>query len=85
MSVLDSLKSKQKDGLFFVLGDDNGRGVALIALNGKAKESFNAGNLLRNVLKSFDGKGGGRPDMAQGSAPQTIALDDAIKALKENM
>ncbi|MCK5809160.1 alanine--tRNA ligase, partial [bacterium] len=83
MSVLDSLKSHNKDGLFLVLGSDKGRGLAIVALNGTAKKQFNAGNILKDILKVFGGKGGGRPDMAQGSAPETIELDKAIKALKE--
>ncbi len=69
VSLSDGLKSKVKDGLFIITGVEKGKALAIISSAGKAKETYNAGEILRKLLSEFDGKGGGRKDMAQGGAP----------------
>ncbi|MCK5639810.1 MAG: hypothetical protein KAJ19_03395, partial [Gammaproteobacteria bacterium] len=51
---------------------------------GVTKDSLDkvqAGNLLKMVAEQIGGKGGGRPDMAQGGGTQPEALDDALASV----
>ena len=39
---------------------------------------FQAGKLVQEVAPVVGGKGGGRPDLAQGGGPDASRLDDAL-------
>ena len=41
--------------------------------------------LLREAARAFDGKGGGRPCFAQGSAPRAGALEYAARKTEERL
>ena len=43
------------------------------------------GNLIRSAASVCDGKGGGKPDLAQGGGKNCLALDDAIQTIKNNL
>lgn len=77
----DSLKSQIKDGLFIITGMEAEKGVAAISCSGKAKDLYDAGAILREMLAAFGGKGGGKKDMAQGGAPVIDAEKWKEKAL----
>ena len=46
-------------------------------------EKYHAGQLLSHVAKQMGGKGGGRPDMAQGGATDLSKLEDALASVSE--
>ena len=83
LTLVDSLKSKIDNGLFVVAGAENGKALAVVASTGEAKKKFHAGNILKNLLEEFGGRGGGKPDMAQGGAP-SIDLEK-LKELVKNL
>ncbi len=84
----DALKSSQAN-LIALLGTQEGETGTLVFLSNKSAvdKGFHAGNLLKSVLSSFGGKGGGRPDLAQGGGSfggsLTKALDLAFDSLQE--
>jgi alanyl-tRNA synthetase len=56
--------------LFVTVSDDLvGRGIA-------------AGDLVRTAVQKLDGKGGGRPEMAQGKGSRRDGLPDALEAVR---
>jgi len=62
-----------------VLAGVEGDKIALVSmvtpdLTGK----FNAGKIVGEVAKAVGGKGGGRPDMAQGGGSQPELLEGAL-------
>lgn len=69
LAFVDSLKSKYDNALIVVTGEDSGKALVIVGVTGAAKEKFHAGNILKSLLEPFGGKGGGKPDMAQGGAP----------------
>jgi alanyl-tRNA synthetase len=76
--TVDQLKSKLKSAIV-VLGTVEGEKVTLIAgvtqdLVGKVK----AGEVVGHVAQQVGGKGGGRPDMAQGGGTQPDKLPAAL-------
>ncbi|OED49393.1 alanine--tRNA ligase [Endozoicomonas sp. (ex Bugula neritina AB1)] len=79
--MVDQLKSKMGSGIVF-LATKAGAKVPLAAgvtkdLTGKVK----AGDLLKMVAEQLGGKGGGRPDFAQGGGSQPENLNAALASI----
>ncbi|HEX7348669.1 MAG TPA: alanine--tRNA ligase [Rhodanobacteraceae bacterium] len=81
--AVDALKQKLGDCVV-VLASAQGDGkVALIGgVHGAALGKVKAGEVVGLVAKQIGGKGGGRPDMAQGGGVDSPALDDALRGLE---
>jgi alanyl-tRNA synthetase len=81
--TVDQLKAKLKSAVI-VLGAVDGEKVTLIAgvtpdLVGKVK----AGEVVGQVAQQIGGKGGGRPDMAQGGGTQPDKLPAALASVPD--
>ena len=50
-----------------------------------AGTKVNAGNVLKSLAKSLGGKGGGKPDSAQGAVPHIDGLHAAIEQVKSEL
>jgi len=44
---------------------------------------YHAGEILKKVALQIDGKGGGRPDMAQGGGSNITKLAEALKSVED--
>ena len=61
-------------------GKGDGKDLLLFARSAEA--DIDIGKLLRESLRAYGGKGGGRPDFAQGSAPDGhLVLNAALEML----
>jgi len=81
-SVIDTLKS-HFPGPIFLAGSFDGR-VALIASVPKELTSqFQANKLIQEIAPIVGGKGGGRPDNAQGAGKDADKIDAAIARARE--
>jgi alanyl-tRNA synthetase len=81
-AVADALKSKF-NGPVFLAGVANGR-VALIAVVPKELTSkFEANKIIQEVAPIVGGKGGGRPENAQGGGTDPTKLGKALAAAKK--
>ncbi len=70
IQLSDSLKASVADGLFILVGRENDAAVIVVSASGKAKERYDCGKLLKDLVTPFGGRGGGKRDMAQGGAPE---------------
>ena len=76
--AVDGLKQQLRDAVVVLAGASGGK-VALIAgVSGAALGRVKAGELLGHVAGQIGGKGGGRPDMAQGGGDDGPALIAAL-------
>jgi alanyl-tRNA synthetase len=76
-AVADALKTKF-NGPIFLAGEKEGR-VALIASVPKALTSrYQAGKLIQETAPLVGGKGGGRPELAQGGGPDATRIEAAL-------
>jgi len=75
----DKLRDKIGSGLI-VTGSTDGQRVFLLAMATRdvAGEKVHAGEIIRELCKIVGGKGGGRPDMAQGGGSDPSKLDRAL-------
>jgi alanyl-tRNA synthetase len=81
-AVADALKSKF-NGPIFLAGAANGR-VALIAVVPKELTSkFQANKIIQEVAPIVGGKGGGRPENAQGGGTDPTKVGKALAAAKK--
>lgn len=77
----DSVKSKLDNAVIVLIGVDADK-VSLIA--SVAKEftgNIKAGDIIKHLATELGGKGGGKPDLAQGGAPLNEKFDQVIAAL----
>ncbi|WP_264179969.1 alanine--tRNA ligase [Luteimonas panaciterrae] len=76
--AVDRLKQQLGDAVIVLAGAEDGK-VALVAgVSGAALGRFKAGDLLSHIAKRIGGKGGGRPDLAQGGGPDGQDLNKAL-------
>ena len=74
----DQLRDKLGSGVVVLAGVGGGK-VELVAMVTKdLVGKFHAGKLLGEVAEAVGGKGGGRPDMAQGGGSEPQHLDAAL-------
>ena len=82
-NTLDKLKDKLGSAVIVLAaaGDDK---VALVAgVSKDLTDRYNAGELVQHVASQVGGKGGGRPDMAQGGGNDPAALDGALASVPD--
>jgi len=80
--ALDRLKQQLGDAVVLLAGASEGK-VALVAgVSGAAAGRVKAGELLSHVAGQINGKGGGRPDMAQGGGDDGPALLEALAGVE---
>ena len=80
--TMDKLKDKLGSAII-LLSAVEGDKVALVAgVTKDLTDRFKAGDLLKHVAEQVDGRGGGRPDMAQGGGNNPAALPAALESVK---
>ncbi len=77
----DSVKSKLEDAVIILAGVEGDK-VSLIASVAKQyTATLKAGDIIKHLAHELGGKGGGKPDLAQGGAPLNEKFDQVIAAL----
>ncbi|MEY4516940.1 MAG: hypothetical protein RL180_1286 [Pseudomonadota bacterium] len=82
-NLLDSVKSRLADGVI-VLSATDGDKISLLASVGASHiRTIKAGEIISHLAGQLGGKGGGKPDLAQGGAPLSAQYADVIAALPQ--
>jgi alanyl-tRNA synthetase len=80
---VDQLKQQLGDCVILLAGATDGRVSLIAGVHGKALGRVKAGDVVAHVAAQIDGKGGGRPDMAQGGGTDVAALPAILAALPD--
>ena len=87
--AMDRLKQQLGDAVVVLAGTEGGKAALVAGVSGAALGRVKAGELLGQVAGRINGKGGGRPDMAQGGGEDgpalAAALDDVAGWVRERM
>jgi len=76
--AVDRLKQQLGDAVIILAGAEGGKAALVAGVSGAAAGKVKAGDLLGHVAGQINGRGGGRPDMAQGGGDDGPALKDAL-------
>jgi len=78
METADQLKNKLGEGVVVLATVDDGKVTLVAGVTKSATGRIKAGDLMKHLCAQVDGKGGGRPDMAQGGGNDPSRLADAL-------
>ena len=78
LALIDQLKNKLGSAVILLGGELDGKVVLVAGVTSDLTARVKAGDLIRNTAQAVGGKGGGRPDMAQGGGTDVAALDAAL-------
>jgi alanyl-tRNA synthetase len=78
---VDVLKQQLGDCAIILAGAVDGRVSLVAGVGGAALGRVKAGDLVAEVASKIEGKGGGRPDMAQGGGVDSPALPGVLAAI----
>lgn len=73
----EKLRNKIQSGVVLAVGEGSEGNPVIVSVTKNLTSKYNAGKILQEVNQILGGKGGGKPDLAQGSAPSLSALDEA--------
>ncbi|GGE42868.1 alanine--tRNA ligase [Halopseudomonas oceani] len=78
MALVDQLKNKLGSAAILLGGESDGKVVLVAGVTKDLAGQLKAGDWIRTTAQAVGGKGGGRPDMAQGGGTDVAALDQAL-------
>ena len=79
--LVDNLKTQLPDSVIVLASGQDGKVSLVAGVQGAAQDTFKAGEVLSHIAVQIGGKGGGRPDFAQGGGEDGPALDAALAGL----
>lgn len=82
-NLSDQLKTKINSGIIVLATENDGKISLISCVTKDLTTKYHAGNLMKELAQRLDGKGGGRPDMAQGGGNNISALADTLDWVKE--
>ncbi|WP_352338196.1 alanine--tRNA ligase [Psychrobacter sp. 16-MNA-CIBAN-0192] len=80
-TLMDDIKSKLPDSVIVLIGDKDGQLALAASVAKSVMASVKAGDIIRHLAGELGGKGGGKPDYAQGGAPKVDNSAAVINAL----
>jgi alanyl-tRNA synthetase len=78
LALVDQLKNKLGQGVILLGGVHDDKVVLVAGVTKELTTRLKAGDLMKQAAAAVGGKGGGRPDMAQGGGVDAGALDAAL-------
>jgi alanyl-tRNA synthetase len=82
--LADQLRDRMKSGVVVIGGEKDGKVVLLVAATKDVvARGIHAGNLLKEMAKEVNGRGGGKPDLAQGGGEDPSRIPAAFDKFYE--
>ncbi|WP_332768561.1 alanine--tRNA ligase [Phenylobacterium sp.] len=81
--MVEAFRKQVPNGVIALIGSAEGKGAVAVAVTGEAGSKFNAVDLTKAAVLAMGGQGaGGRPDFAQGGAPDGGKAAEGLAAIK---
>jgi len=81
--IADQIKNKIQNGVVLVVGKGESSHPVIVSVSKELTKQFQAGSLLKDFAEVLGGKGGGRPDFAQGAVPSRDKLKEAFAVIQK--
>jgi alanyl-tRNA synthetase len=81
MDTADQLKNKLGEGVVVLASVEDGKVTLVAGVTKGATNRIKAGDLMKHLAEQVGGKGGGRPDMAQGGGNDPARLPAALEGV----
>ncbi|MDH5630388.1 MAG: alanine--tRNA ligase [Gammaproteobacteria bacterium] len=86
-TLSDQLKNQMGSGILALAAEESGKVSLVTAVTKDLTDKYHAGNLMKHLAEQLGGRGGGRPDMAQGGGTNAenlpAALDGVVDWVKK--
>ena len=79
--LADNIRDRLKSGIIVVSSVNNSQAAIVCMVTKDLTNKYNAGEIVKNISNIAGGKGGGKPDMAQGGTREIEKLDSALESL----
>jgi alanyl-tRNA synthetase len=83
MDAVDKLKNELGEAVVMLASVEEGKVVLIAGVTKSICKQYPAGDLMKVVAAQIDGKGGGRPDMAQGGGSNIEGLEAALAGVQD--
>lgn len=77
----DTLLARLKSGVVIVGRRDEAKAGLIVRVSNDLTNRVKAGDIIREIAPILGGKGGGKPDMAEGGGPDVAKLQEALDAV----
>ena len=81
----DTLRNWLGSGVIVLGGEHKGKASLLVMVSKDLTHRFHAGKIMAKLAAQLEGRGGGRPDMAQGGGPRVDLLDQVMEGLIDSL
>lgn len=83
--MMDDIKSKHQDAVIALLSVHDDKVGLIVTVPKSHTQKVKAGDIMKAMADAVGGKGGGRPDMAQGGGTDITGLDEAINQARAHI
>jgi alanyl-tRNA synthetase len=83
METADQLKNKLGEGVVVLASVEDGKVTLVSGVTKSATGRVKAGDIMKYLCAQLDGKGGGRPDMAQGGGNDASKLTEVLAGVAD--
>jgi alanyl-tRNA synthetase len=81
--IAEEFKKQLPDGVIALVGTADGKAAVTVAVTGAAAQRLSAVDLAKAAVLALGGQGaGGRPDFAQGGAPEAARAEEGLAAIR---
>lgn len=80
-NMIDAIKQRLDKPVIVLAAINDGKVVLMVSVHKEWFKYFKAPDLLKHIASIVGGKGGGRPDLAQGGGDNPEALSDALASV----
>ncbi|MCQ9290952.1 alanine--tRNA ligase [Staphylococcus hyicus] len=82
-TTMDDFKSRLQDTIIILASHVDGKASLIATVPKDLTDKIKAGNIIKEMAPIVGGKGGGRPDMAQGGGTQPEKITTALQFIKD--
>jgi alanyl-tRNA synthetase len=83
-AACDSLRARAGSAAILLAAENEGKVVLLAAMTSDVvNRGLKAGDLIKEIAPIVGGKGGGKPDLAQGGGSDSSSVDKAVEAARD--